>query len=283
LPLDSYNPLIFFGALMEDIVGGIKNYDILFRPLMLHLSRSFRELSDEQKQDYKQYFEARFEMGVERCMLKICFMGGHFDVGFEISKHNSRLVLLEFLDSVKLGYNLTVECILQHCTDMDVNLVGAALFCAVCNGHAPIVEILIKNRPDIPANSVVTCLHSAAQSGRAQIVEFLLQNRTDIDVSFVGAALLSAVSNGHAPIVEILIKNRTDIPANNVGICLRLATQNGHAPIVEILIQNRTDIPTNYLVQALEYATENGHRRIFDLIHNYNENIIADVADNFER
>jgi hypothetical protein len=284
LPLDSYNPLIFFGALMEDIVGGIKNYDILFRPLMLHLSRSFLELSDEQEENYTEDFEARFKMGVERCILKTCFMGGHFDLGIEISKqYNSRLLWLELLDFVKLGHNPTVECILQHCTDMDVNSVGLALFCAVSNGHASIVDILLKNRPHIPAYIVVISLHSAAQSGRAQIVEFLLKHRVDIDAILVGAALLSAVSNGHAPIVEILIKNRTDIPANNVGSCLRVAVENGQTTIVEILIQNRTDIPTNYLVQALEYATENGHRRIFDLIHNYNENIIADVADNFER
>jgi hypothetical protein len=315
LPLNSYNPLIFFGALMEDIVEGNKNYDILFRPLMLHLSRSFLELSDEQEENYTEDFEARFKMRVERYMVKICFMGGHFDLCFEISKqHNSSLVWLEFLDSVKLGHNPIVECIIQRCTDMDVNLVGSALFCAVSNGHASIVGILLKNRPDISVFNVNISLHSAAVNGRTQIVEFILKHRPDIDVLIVRAALFgavenghasiveiliqnrndicafnvdralqSAVRNGHAPIVEILIQNLSDIPANNVGTCLRLAVENGQTTIVEILIQNRTDIPTNYLVQALDYATENGHTRIFDLIHNYNENIIADVADNFER
>jgi hypothetical protein len=282
LPLDRYNPLIFFGALMEDIVGGNKNYDILFRPLMLHLSRSFLELSDEQEENYTEDFEARFKMGVERCILKTCFMGGHFDLGIEISKHNQGLVCFEILDYIQSGYTPPVE-FLQHHTYMDANLVCAALLTAVINGRAPIVEIIIQNRPDIPAYNVGTCLHSAAQSGCTQIVEILLQNRTDIDVILVGAAIFGAVKNGHIPIVEILIKNRTDIPANNVGKCLRLAVENGQTTIVEILIQNRTDIPTNYLVQALDYATENGHTRIFDLIHNYNENIIADVADNFER
>jgi hypothetical protein len=43
----SHDPLIIFTALMEDVVDRKKNYQVLFRPLMLHLIRNLNNFGIE--------------------------------------------------------------------------------------------------------------------------------------------------------------------------------------------------------------------------------------------
>lgn len=84
----SHDPFLSFAALMEDVAVGKKSYNVLFRPLILHLIQSFRELNPTQKQDYQVNFEFRFEISVERYLADICAMRGYYDLVFEIGKDN---------------------------------------------------------------------------------------------------------------------------------------------------------------------------------------------------
>jgi hypothetical protein len=79
----SHDPFLSFAALMEDVAVGKKPYNVLFRPLILHLIQSFRELNPTQKQDYQLNFEFRFQISVD-----ICAMRGYYDLIFEIGKDN---------------------------------------------------------------------------------------------------------------------------------------------------------------------------------------------------
>jgi hypothetical protein len=102
----SHDPFLFFAALMEDVVGGKKPYEVLFRPLMLHLIRTFRALADGKKQEYIQYVHNRFQITVEEYFARICVRKGHFDLVFDIATDDPQ-VLTE-LDYVE-NWDLLIE------------------------------------------------------------------------------------------------------------------------------------------------------------------------------
>jgi hypothetical protein len=62
----SHDPVLFFAALMEDVVCGKKPYEVLFSPLMLYIIRTFRALDPEEKQKYEQLISRKFHTFVEK-------------------------------------------------------------------------------------------------------------------------------------------------------------------------------------------------------------------------
>jgi hypothetical protein len=99
----SDDPFLFFAALMEDVVGGKKPYEVLFRPLTLHLLRTFRALGQQEKQKYIQYVHNRFQITVEEYFAKICVRKGHFDLVFEIATDDPQVLIeLDFGENLDL-------------------------------------------------------------------------------------------------------------------------------------------------------------------------------------
>jgi hypothetical protein len=90
-----------FTALMEEVVSEKKSYNVLFRPLILHLLGTFRALGHQQQQRYSQYFYNRFRTYVERYLASLCAKKGHFDLVFEIAiARNDAQVLKELVSSL---------------------------------------------------------------------------------------------------------------------------------------------------------------------------------------
>jgi hypothetical protein len=88
-----HDPFLFFAALMEDVVGGKKPYEVLFRPLIIHLLRTFRALGQQEKQKYIQYVDNRFQITVEEYFAKICVRKGHFDLVFDIATDDLQVLI----------------------------------------------------------------------------------------------------------------------------------------------------------------------------------------------
>jgi hypothetical protein len=234
LPLNRCNPLIFFSALMEDIIAGNKHYDILFRPLILHLIQTFRQLGDEEKQDYTQDFETRtrFNLGVERYMLKICSMRGHFDLVFEILNGNSRTSRLAFLDAAEWGYDSTVYLLLQRCSDIITDdFFGISLLKAVQKGHISTVDIILQYGTDISIDDVCYVLRSAVLEGNFTTIESFFKHRTDIPSDYVTFALLGAAGNGHLHIVDLILQYRKDIRDDIIDYARENAVKNARQAI----------------------------------------------------
>jgi hypothetical protein len=81
----SHDRVLFFTALLEDVVCGKKPYEeVLFSPLMLYIIRTFRELDPDEKQKYEQLISIRFHTSVEKYLTEICVLKGLFDLVFEI-------------------------------------------------------------------------------------------------------------------------------------------------------------------------------------------------------
>jgi hypothetical protein len=66
LALTSHDHVLFFTALLEDVVCGKKPYEVLFSPLMLYIIRTFRELDTDEKQKYEQLISRKFYTSVEK-------------------------------------------------------------------------------------------------------------------------------------------------------------------------------------------------------------------------
>jgi hypothetical protein len=92
----SHDPSLFFAALMEEVSCEKKPYEVLFRPLVLHLARTFHALRPQEKQDCQQHFDRRFHVSVERYLAKICTRKGHYDLVFEVARDDAQ-VLRDFV------------------------------------------------------------------------------------------------------------------------------------------------------------------------------------------
>jgi hypothetical protein len=88
----SYDPLLSFAALMEEVVVGKKPYEVIFRPLILYLTRSFRALGQEENREYKKSFYARFHIPFEGYLANICAIKGHHDLAFQIARDDAKIL-----------------------------------------------------------------------------------------------------------------------------------------------------------------------------------------------
>jgi hypothetical protein len=263
----SHDHVLFFTALMEDVVGEKKPYVVLFCPLMLHLLRTYRQLSPRKLGYYEYNFKKRFGEFVEKYMAKICIRKGQLDLFCEITRDAVGIAGWAFRNAVKLGLAHFVEILLQHRRNINICDVGEALEYAAKNGHTQIVEILLQCRPHIPTHAVGMALINAAKNGHTQIVEIILQDCHDIPTGAVCRANNKACHYGHTPIVEILLQRRPDdFSADIVGYALSNAARNGHTQIVEIILQIWHDIPTFAFRMALSNAAMNGHTLIVEIL-----------------
>jgi hypothetical protein len=87
----SHNPILFFVGLVEQVVAGKKPYNVLFRPLMLHLIKAYRSLDHDEKQKFLQYLRRRFQTSVGGYFAKVCATKGHLDLVFEIAMNDGQL------------------------------------------------------------------------------------------------------------------------------------------------------------------------------------------------
>jgi hypothetical protein len=264
----SHDHMLFFTALMEDIVWGKKPYVFLFSPLMLHLLRTFRELGAREKQEYRHYFKRKFKNNVECYMINACLEKGHFDIVLEIVKDNAYLSMEALERAARLGHIMIVEILLQNRNrdDIPAHSVNHFLLDAATGGHGAIVELLLQYGTDIPADCVGEALENAFVNGYIPVVKILLHSRTDIPSRYVGWALCNAATGGHGAIVELLLQYGTDIPADYVGWALRRAVENGHNSIVGLLLWSDIDISADHVGRAHRRATEAGHTCFFCLI-----------------
>lgn len=100
----SHDPFFAFVALMEDVLSEKRSYEVLFRPLILHLIRFMRGLDDEVKQRYKQYMKRRYRSSFEGVLANICAKKGHIDLIFEIARDNEAILrnLFKKIENKKL-------------------------------------------------------------------------------------------------------------------------------------------------------------------------------------
>jgi hypothetical protein len=302
----SHDPVLFFTALMEDVVCGKKPYEVLFSPLMLYIIRTFRELDPDEKHNYEQLISIRFHTSVGKYFTEICTLKGLFDLVFEIVRGDSGRVGEALYYAAKSGQAPLVELLLQRGDDISANDIGWALNDAADIGHAPLVELLLQRRNVIPAQYIRWALCVAINSGNAPLVELLLihgsddisaddvlyesaenghtllvelfiLHYTDISADYAGWALRKATEGGHASMVEHLLQRFrfTEIPANHVGWALYKAVEGGHVPIVELLFQRCDDISTHYVRSALRKATEGGHTLMVEIILQHRTDISA--------
>jgi hypothetical protein len=193
----SHDHVLFFTALMEDVVGEKKPYVVLFCPLMLHLLRTFRQLNPRKLGYYEHNFQERFDEFVEIYMAKICIRKGQLDLFCEITRDAVGIASWALRNAVELGLAHFVEILLQHRHDIYKYDVGKALEYAAKNGHTLIVEILLQRRPDIPADDVDRALHDADYDGHTY------QRRPDSPADD-GGALDDAAQDACTLIVELV-------------------------------------------------------------------------------
>jgi hypothetical protein len=236
----SHDPFLFFKALTNDIICEKKPYNVLFRPLILHLFQYLPGILNKRK--HYQYYKNH----VENSTIKVCLKKGKIDLVLEIVNDKAYLSGKALQIAVLLGHTSNVEILLQSCTDIPSHnaLQGASI-----DGHTSIVELLLQRCNDISAFHAGWALKYAADYGHTSIVELLLQSRTDIAADFVGWALQGASENEHISIVELLLQSHINIPAD-VSRALRRAVENGHTPIVELL-HSRNDLSAGHVGRAL--------------------------------
>jgi hypothetical protein len=253
----SHDPVLFFTALMEDVVCGKKPYEVLFSPLMLYIIKIFGALDPDEKQKYEQLISRKFHTSVEKYLTEICVLKGLFDLVFEIVRGDAGRVGKALYYAAKSGHAPLVELLLQRRNDISAYFIGWALCEALKSGHAPMVELLlIHGSDDITANHV---LYEAAENGHTHLIELFLLHFTDISADNVGWALRKAAEGGHTLMVELILQRFTEIPANHVGWALHKAVEGGHISMVEHLLQRCDDISTHYVRSALCKAAKGGH------------------------
>jgi hypothetical protein len=88
----SHDYFLCFTALMEEVVSEKKSYNVLLRPLILHLFGTFDALGCQERLRYSLYFYNRFRTLVERYLASFCAKKGHFDLVFEIAGNDAKVV-----------------------------------------------------------------------------------------------------------------------------------------------------------------------------------------------
>jgi hypothetical protein len=88
----SHDYFLCFTALMEEVVSEKKSYNVLLRPLILHLFGTFDALGSQEQLRYSQYFYKRFRILVERYLASFCVKKGHFDLVFEIARNDTQIL-----------------------------------------------------------------------------------------------------------------------------------------------------------------------------------------------
>lgn len=85
-----------FCSLMEDISSGKKSFNILFRPLILFLSRTFLELPLVRQNDFISHWMPRYHgyFDFNNYLAEICAKYGHYDLVFEFLKANQRELII---------------------------------------------------------------------------------------------------------------------------------------------------------------------------------------------
>jgi hypothetical protein len=119
----------------------------------------------------------------------ICYMKGHFDLFFDITRDHADLAGWALNDAAQWGHIPYVELLLQHRTDICTSDAGWALGNAAKGEH--------HSRNYISADNVGWALIYAAKNGQTPIVELLLQSRNDISADLVSRALHFAAEAGH--------------------------------------------------------------------------------------
>ena len=79
----SKDPFLLFSSLMEDIASEKKPYRVIFRPLILHLARTFKELNKKHRDNFTNYIRTQFNCSFESHLANLCAKRGHYDLIFE--------------------------------------------------------------------------------------------------------------------------------------------------------------------------------------------------------
>jgi hypothetical protein len=204
----SHDHMLLFKALVYDIIDEKKPYNILFRPIILHLFQTFPGLGFQEKQECQQSFQILFNRNVESFMIQACLKKDYFDLVLGIVRNNSFLSGKALESAARLGHTNIVEILLQSRTVIPSHHAGWAIQCAAKRGHTHIFELLLQRRTDIPSHYVGWALRNAAESGQTLIVDLLFQRRTDLPSNYVDQALESASQSGYTAIIELIHQNQ---------------------------------------------------------------------------
>jgi hypothetical protein len=262
----SHDRVLFFTALLEDVVCEKKPYEVLFSLLMLYIIRTFRTLDPDEKQKYEQLISRKFYTSVEKYFTEICVLKGLFDLVFEIVRGDAGRVGEALCDASKSGHTPMVELLLQRCDDISADYIGWALCDAAKGGDTLLVENFLLHRTDISADKAGWALRKATEGGHTLMVELFLQRFTEIPANHIGWALHKAVEGGHASMVEHLLQRCDDISTQYVGRALFEAAKGGHTLMVERFLQSFTGIPAKHVELALHTAVGGGHFSIVEII-----------------